>query len=172
MPSFQDSIVLFVLALLLFGPKKLPQLARELGKWVGEFRRASNEFKMQMEEELRMADQAERQKQAAAIEAAAPVTPALPAESLETAVAAEGEQQILPVHSVQGQDDNAVADAVEAKEPLPIAVSGDLKIMPPATGLPTPQNGSQNGSQNGALAGLLEAIPETSAAEEGVLHGD
>jgi sec-independent protein translocase protein TatB len=42
MPSFQDSIVLFVLALLLFGPKKLPLLARELGKWVGEFRRASN----------------------------------------------------------------------------------------------------------------------------------
>ena len=71
MPSFQDSIVLFVLALLLFGPKKLPQLARELGKWVGEFRRASNEFKMQMEEELRMAEQADRQKQAAAIEAAA-----------------------------------------------------------------------------------------------------
>ena len=31
MPSFQDSIVLFVLALLLFGQKKLPQLARELG---------------------------------------------------------------------------------------------------------------------------------------------
>jgi sec-independent protein translocase protein TatB len=155
MPSFQDSIVLFVLALLLFGPKKLPQLARELGKWVGEFRRASNEFKMQMEEELRMAEQADRQKQAAAIEAAAPVTPALPAESLETAVAAES------------------ADTVhepEAKEALPIAVSGELKIMPPATGLPTPQNGSHHG----ALDGLLEAIPvtETTVAEEGALHGD
>jgi sec-independent protein translocase protein TatB len=120
---------------------------------VGEFRRASNEFKMQMEEELRMAEQADRQKQAAAIEAAAPVTPALPAESLETAVAAES------------------ADTVhepEAKEALPIAVSGELKIMPPATGLPTPQNGSHHG----ALDGLLEAIPVTEPAEEGALHGD
>jgi sec-independent protein translocase protein TatB len=73
MPSFSDSIFLFVLALLLFGPKKLPVLARELGKWVGEFRRASNEFKMQMEEELRLAEQEDRQKQIAAMEAAAPV---------------------------------------------------------------------------------------------------
>src|SRR5580698_5778403 len=77
MPSFSDSIFLFILALLLFGPKKLPVLAREIGKWVGEFRRASNEFKMQMEEELRQSEQADRQKQIAAMEAAAPVTPAI-----------------------------------------------------------------------------------------------
>jgi sec-independent protein translocase protein TatB len=77
MPSFADNIVLVVLALLLFGPKKLPKLARELGKWVGEFRRASNEFKMQMEEELRLSEQADRQKQIAAMEAAAPIAPAL-----------------------------------------------------------------------------------------------
>src|ERR1700750_2162181 len=75
MPSFSDSIFLFVLALLLFGPKKLPVLARELGKWMGEFRRASNEFKMQMEEELRASEQADRQKQIAAMEAAAPPRP-------------------------------------------------------------------------------------------------
>src|SRR5579875_1661334 len=77
MPSFADSIFLFALALLLFGPKKLPVLARELGKWVAEFRRASNEFKMQMEEELRQSEQAERQKQIAAMEAAAPLPPPL-----------------------------------------------------------------------------------------------
>ncbi len=77
MPSFADSIFLFVLALLLFGPKKLPVLARELGKWVGEFRRASNEFKMQMEDELRASEQAERQKQIASMEAAAPIPPPL-----------------------------------------------------------------------------------------------
>ena len=81
MPSFPDSIFLFVLALLLFGPKRLPVLARELGKWVGEFRRASNEFKMQMEDELRQWEQAERNKQIAAMEAAAPVTPAIAAET-------------------------------------------------------------------------------------------
>src|ERR1700744_3456572 len=77
MPSFADDIVLAFLALLLFGPKKLPVLARELGKWIGEFRRASNEFKMQMEEELRLSEQQERQQKIAAMEAAAPVAPAL-----------------------------------------------------------------------------------------------
>ncbi len=78
--SFQDSAVIFFIALLLFGPKKLPELARQIGKLMGEFRRASNDFRMQMEDELRISEQAERQKQIAAIEAAAPASVAdLPA---------------------------------------------------------------------------------------------
>ena len=77
MPSLGDSAFIFVLALLLFGPKKLPELARQLGKLMGEFRRASNEFRMQMEDELRITEQADRQKEIAAIQAAAPVTPAI-----------------------------------------------------------------------------------------------
>ena len=68
MPSFQDSALLIFLALLLFGPKKLPELARQLGKLMAEFRRASNEFRMQMEEELRVADQEEQRKKIAAME--------------------------------------------------------------------------------------------------------
>ena len=72
--SFQDSAVIFFIALLLFGPKKLPELARQIGKLMGEFRRASNDFRMQMEDELRISEQAERQKQIAAIEAAAPAS--------------------------------------------------------------------------------------------------
>lgn len=77
MPSFQDSALIFFLALLLFGPKKLPELARQLGKLMAEFRRASNEFRMQMEDELRMSEQAEQQKKIAEMEAAAPVVPAI-----------------------------------------------------------------------------------------------
>ena len=79
MPGFQDSAFIVLLALLLFGPKKLPVLARQLGKLMADFRRASNEFRTQMEEELRISEQADRQKQIAAIEAAAPATPALEA---------------------------------------------------------------------------------------------
>jgi TatA/E family protein of Tat protein translocase len=64
--SLPDTIFIFGLALVIFGPKKLPEIGRQLGKLVLEFRRASNEFKMQIEEELRAAEQADRQKQIAA----------------------------------------------------------------------------------------------------------
>jgi TatA/E family protein of Tat protein translocase len=59
---FMDSIFIFGLMLVLFGPKKLPEIARQAGKLMMEFRRASNDFKMQMEDELRAAEQADRQK--------------------------------------------------------------------------------------------------------------
>jgi TatA/E family protein of Tat protein translocase len=72
MPSLPDTAVIIFLGLLIFGPKGLAQIARQVGKLMGEFRRASNEFRMQMEDELRMSEQAERQKQIAAMEAAAP----------------------------------------------------------------------------------------------------
>jgi TatA/E family protein of Tat protein translocase len=77
MPGLPDTAVIVLLALLLFGPKKLPVLARQLGKLMADFRRASNEFRTQMEEELRISEQADRQNQIAAIEAAAPPSPAI-----------------------------------------------------------------------------------------------
>ncbi len=177
MPSFPDSIFLFVLALLLFGPKRLPVLARELGKWVGEFRRASNEFKMQMEDELRLSEQAERQKQIAAMEAAAPVAPVIaePAVAVET-VGEEHPAESVAVETVAETELNyGVRDGVvdEGREPLPIAVSGELKIMPPATGLPVAQS-SGGEARNSALKGLLDAIPavEAAPAEETTAHGN
>jgi Tat protein translocase TatB subunit len=50
--SFSETIFLFFLALLVFGPKKLPEIARQVGKFMNEFRRASNEFKAQIEQEI------------------------------------------------------------------------------------------------------------------------
>jgi sec-independent protein translocase protein TatB len=50
--GFSETIFLFFLALLIFGPKKLPEIARQVGKAMNEFRRASNEFKAQLESEI------------------------------------------------------------------------------------------------------------------------
>ena len=50
--SFSETIFLFVLALIIFGPKKLPEIARQVGKYMNEFKRASNEFKAQIEQEI------------------------------------------------------------------------------------------------------------------------
>ena len=166
MPSFPDSIFLFVLALLLFGPKRLPVFARELGKWVGEFRRASNEFKMQMEDELRLSEQAERNKQIAAMEAAAPVAP--PIDATETPATTEDPDAIpeayalpevtyaeapAPEHLAEPYSNPPYEMVDGVRTPLPIATSGDLKLMPPTTGLPTPRTSSP-------LDNLLDAIPE------------
>jgi sec-independent protein translocase protein TatB len=190
MPSFPDSIFLFVLALLLFGPKRLPVLARELGKWVGEFRRASNEFKMQMEDELRLSEQADRNKQIAAMEAAAPVAPAIPAETVvdEVKVSETAAVDSVETHGPEagpgapgfGVGDAGVGTEYEVvdgvKTPLPIAVSGELKIMPPKTGLPVAA--SNGGPRNSALKGLLDALPaaetaaDDSSAAETTAHGD
>jgi sec-independent protein translocase protein TatB len=57
-----DSLILMVMALVVFGPRKLPQLGRQIGKLMYEFRKASNDFKFQMEEEFRSAEEAERRK--------------------------------------------------------------------------------------------------------------
>ena len=48
-----ELIVIFVVALIVFGPKKLPELGKSLGKGLAEFRRASNELKSTIEEEVR-----------------------------------------------------------------------------------------------------------------------
>jgi sec-independent protein translocase protein TatB len=74
---FLDSIFIFVLALVLFGPKRLPEIGRQIGKLLVEFRRASNDFKMQIEDELRTMEQQDRQKKLEA--AAAQSAAALPA---------------------------------------------------------------------------------------------
>ena len=48
-----EMIFIFVLALLIFGPRKLPELGRNLGKALAEFRRTSNELRATVEEEMR-----------------------------------------------------------------------------------------------------------------------
>ncbi len=55
--GMQELIVIFVIALLVFGPKKLPQLARSLGRGVAEFKRASEELKEGLSAELSTEDE-------------------------------------------------------------------------------------------------------------------
>jgi sec-independent protein translocase protein TatB len=81
MLSMTHMIVLFIVVLVVFGPQKLPELARGLGKLMAEFRKASTDFKVAFEQEMRdmerQALQAERKKAAeAAAAAAATVQPA------------------------------------------------------------------------------------------------
>ena len=52
--GFSGEIVfLMLLALILFGPRRLPEIARQIGRFMGEFRKASNSFQSQIHDEIR-----------------------------------------------------------------------------------------------------------------------
>jgi len=67
--GFSEMVFLFLIALIIFGPKKLPEIGRQIGKALNEFKRASNEFKAQIESEIQ---QLEVQNQQAALPPAEP----------------------------------------------------------------------------------------------------
>jgi sec-independent protein translocase protein TatA len=52
--GFPELLLIFGVALLIFGPKKMPEIGRSVGKALGEFRRATNDLKSTLEEEVRM----------------------------------------------------------------------------------------------------------------------
>ena len=52
-----ELIIIFVIALIVFGPRKLPELGRSLGRSLAEFKRASNELRHTLEEEIRVEEQ-------------------------------------------------------------------------------------------------------------------
>ena len=103
-------IVLFIVVLVVFGPQKLPELARGLGKIMAEFRKASTDFKSAFEEEMREMErqtlQAERKKAAEAVASGDPAQPATlatpagaetPSTGSETALVATEPPAISPV---------------------------------------------------------------------------
>jgi sec-independent protein translocase protein TatA len=52
-----ELIIIFVIALIIFGPRKLPELGKSLGRSLSEFKRASNDLRSTLEEEIRLEDQ-------------------------------------------------------------------------------------------------------------------
>ncbi len=52
-----ELIIIFVIALIIFGPRKLPELGRSLGKSIAEFKRTSNDLRNTLEEEIRLDEQ-------------------------------------------------------------------------------------------------------------------
>jgi len=84
-----ELIIIFVIALIIFGPRKLPELGRSLGKSIAEFKRASNELKSTLEEEIRLEEQKSAQDAAKAAAAAA-------AASAAATTAPHGEAAAVP----------------------------------------------------------------------------
>jgi sec-independent protein translocase protein TatA len=81
-----ELVIIFVIALIVFGPRKLPELGKSLGKSLAEFKRASNELRNSLEEEIRVEEEREKTPRPApaAVVAAAPTPDASPAPAAVT----------------------------------------------------------------------------------------
>jgi len=77
-----ELIIIFFIALIFFGPRKLPELGRSLGKSLAEFKRATNELKSTLEDEIRLEEQRGtlEASKAASTSASSAVVPTHPAE--------------------------------------------------------------------------------------------
>ena len=88
-----ELIIIFVIALIIFGPRKLPELGRSLGKSIGEFKRASNDLRSTLEEEIKVEESRPPETAATESAASAPVSePASTAPTTEPASATSAEE--------------------------------------------------------------------------------
>jgi len=116
-----ELFLIFVVALIVFGPRKLPEIGKSLGKMMGEFRRASNEFRSTIENEV----EAEKIRDSMRIEPpkVEPVAPPAAASTAEPAVTDyPGGPETTPVtEPPPAADPPAAAETVA--EPVPETVS-------------------------------------------------
>jgi len=116
--SFSETIFLFFLALIIFGPKKLPEIARQVGKYMNEFKRASNEFKAQIEQEISNLEVEQRQ-------TILPSSPPPEGATSRTLNAAPSEAVVAAAPATEDSTGNAPASlAVSDDEPLFAAGGG------------------------------------------------
>ena len=107
-----EMIFIFLLALIIFGPKKLPEIGRQIGKAMGEFKKASNEFKSQIEGEMRNLELEETVKRA-------PAPQILPPEHTHpVSPPRDASGQALPGETRVGQPEES-AGAVATHDPAP-----------------------------------------------------
>lgn len=117
--GFSETIFLFFLALLIFGPKKLPEIARQVGKVLNEVRRASNEFKAQITSEISQLDMENRgqilppSEPPKGVVATLPSTPE-PASSHELSLETSPEHSIEPASEDPISDEHSLAKAPDA----------------------------------------------------------
>ena len=133
-----DTLIIGVLALVVFGPRRLPEIGRQIGKLMYEVRKASNDFKFQMEEELRTSEDADRRQKEDERQRALVQPPAA--------------AQLPPLLSAT----EAVAPLVPETQTIEAAPSVEATVPPAALELPSPDDGVYPPVTSPAADGLGE----------------
>ena len=165
-----DSLILMVMALVVFGPRRLPEIGRKMGRIMYELRKASNDFKFQMEEELRKADESDKQKKeearlaAVALAAPAQVGVGSPVpDSGPGASNSEAPETGLEASEVYGP--TAVESPYPGEAVYPPVIAADPKATAEETvpGIPPPST-DKPANEPPAEATTGELIPPTEQA--------
>jgi TatA/E family protein of Tat protein translocase len=140
MLSLPHLVVLFVIALIIFGPQKLPELARMLGKATAEFRKMTNDFRYALEDEVRDLDRQNRirEEQAAAARIAeAAKSTAAPTPSPESAAPPDGSvPRSIPETTVTATVEPPAGEAPQNTIHTPNEYPGSPQSEPEAVSVP------------------------------------
>ena len=119
--GFGETIFLFMLALVIFGPKKLPEIARQVGRMLNEVKRASNEFKSQIEQEV---NNLEREESRKILPPSAPPEGAVASRSLNGAVENAAPDKVISSEPAEDPPLNAALSDPPAASTDPVPTSG------------------------------------------------
>jgi sec-independent protein translocase protein TatB len=127
-----EMIFIFFLALILFGPKKMPEIGRQVARFLNEFRRASNEFRSQIETEINSLDSSNGHRQQILPPTQAPLGSLAtrifnppPPEKLEAAEDAAAEAAAVKAAADESVATKAASESVSASEPVLPKVAPD-----------------------------------------------
>lgn len=120
-----ELFLIFVVALIVFGPRKLPEIGKSLGKMMGEFRRASNDFRSTIESEV----EAEKIRDSLRIEPPS-VEPVPPSRAL-AADSGASSPETAPEAGSPAAPEGAPAEPAPVIEPVAEAVSRDTTPSSP-----------------------------------------
>ncbi len=159
--SMPDTLILMVLALVVFGPRRLPKIGRQLGKLMYEFRKASNDFKFQMEEELRNSEEAERrQKEEQERQRALAAAPAPP--QLEQSTSQPAESSAVATESPVVAAESPAATP-ESEAPAPAALESPYRDEAPVSD-PAADSGTTSAAESAPPKELPSSPPPDEAA--------
>jgi len=137
--GFPEMLFILVVALLIFGPKKLPEIGRQVGKAMNEFKRASEDFKAQLDSEVRQLELNEARERAAASSPApeanlSPPEGTVPAShSYGQVLDAELDPRPAEYTETFSPADHAQAASAQAQAPAPVkAASAEVTAATPA----------------------------------------
>ena len=127
-----EMIFIFFLALILFGPKKMPEIGRQVARFLNEFRRASNEFRSQIETEINSLDSSNGHRQQILPPTQAPLGSLAtrifnppPPEKLEAAEDAAAEAAAVKAAAAESVATKTAAETVSASDPVLPKVAPD-----------------------------------------------